>query len=141
MLRTENYIIRYNYCISFNKEFTTNLFYEIHFHKIPTLFCHLVNLVIFHNLHFLKGCATIVKIFSLKKRILQELQAKENVSRVSKVHPRFLIKFDMKPCMHQVEISIFSLNNVMVRLTKIMNNLHEHYTKHTVILKYFNIKE
>ena len=32
----------------------------------------------------------------------------------------------MKPCMHLVEISIFSLNNVTIRLTKIMNNLLEH---------------
>ena len=32
----------------------------------------------------------------------------------------------MKPCMHLVEISIFSLNHVIVRLTKIMNNLLEH---------------
>ena len=38
----------------------------------------------------------------------------------------FLIKLDMKPCMHLVEISIFSLNNVTVRLTKIMNNLLKH---------------
>ena len=36
----------------------------------------------------------------------------------------FLIKFDMKPCMHLVEISIFSLNHV--KLTKIMINLLEH---------------
>mgnify|MGYP007023062567 CR=1 FL=1 len=33
----------------------------------------------------------------------------------------FLIKLDMKPCLHLVEISIFSLNLVIVRLTKIMN--------------------
>ena len=38
----------------------------------------------------------------------------------------FLIKLDMKPCMHLVEISIFSLNHVIVRLTKIMNNLLKH---------------
>ena len=38
----------------------------------------------------------------------------------------FLIELDMKPCMHLVEISIFSLNNVTVRLTKIMNNFLEH---------------
>ena len=38
----------------------------------------------------------------------------------------FLIKLDMKPCMHLVEISIFSLNHVIVRLTKIMNNLVEY---------------
>ena len=35
----------------------------------------------------------------------------------------FLIELGMKPCMHLVEISIFSLNNVTDRLNKIMNNL------------------
>ena len=39
----------------------------------------------------------------------------------------FLIKLDMKPCMHIVETSIFSLKHVIVRLTKIMNNLLEHF--------------
>ena len=38
----------------------------------------------------------------------------------------FLIKLDMKSCMTLVEISIFLLNHVIVRLTKIMNNLLEH---------------
>ena len=33
----------------------------------------------------------------------------------------FLIKLGIKPLMHLLEISIFSLNNVIVRLTKIMN--------------------
>ena len=35
----------------------------------------------------------------------------------------FLIKLDIKPLMHLLEISIFSLNNDLARLTKIMNNL------------------
>ena len=35
----------------------------------------------------------------------------------------FLIKLDIKPPMHLLEISIFSLNNDLLRLTKIMNNL------------------
>ena len=35
----------------------------------------------------------------------------------------FLIKLDIKPLMHLLEIRIFSLNNDPVRLTKIMNNL------------------
>ena len=38
----------------------------------------------------------------------------------------FLIKLDIKPRMYLVEIRIFSLNNVTVRLTKILNNLLEH---------------
>ena len=33
----------------------------------------------------------------------------------------FLIKLGIKPCMHLWEIGIFSLNNVIVRPTKIMN--------------------
>ena len=33
----------------------------------------------------------------------------------------FLFKMDMKSRMHLVEISIFSLNNVTIRPTKIMN--------------------
>ena len=37
-----------------------------------------------------------------------------------------LIELGMKPCIHLLEISIFSLKNVTVRLTKIMNNLLEH---------------
>ena len=35
----------------------------------------------------------------------------------------FLIKLGIKPLMHQSEISIFSLNNELIRLTKIMKNL------------------
>ena len=35
----------------------------------------------------------------------------------------FFIKLGRKPCMHLVEISIFSLNHVIARPTKIMNNL------------------
>ena len=43
----------------------------------------------------------------------------------------FLIKLYMKLCMHLVEIGIFSLNHVIVRLTKIMNNLVELIKIHT----------
>ena len=35
----------------------------------------------------------------------------------------FLIKLDIKPLMHLLKISIFSLNNDILRLAKIMNNL------------------
>ena len=42
----------------------------------------------------------------------------------------FLIKLDMKPSMHLVEISIFSLNHVIVNLTKIMNNLSVDKNRH-----------
>jgi hypothetical protein len=43
-------------------------------------------------------------------------------SRIETVQD-FLIKLGIKPLMHLLEISIFSLNNDIVRLTKIMNNL------------------
>ena len=48
-----------------------------------------------------------------------------NIYQIESVQ-EFLIKLDTKPCMHLVEISIFSLNHVIVRLTKIMNNLLQH---------------
>ena len=35
----------------------------------------------------------------------------------------FMIKLDTKPLIHLLEISVFSLNNDLIRLTKIMNNL------------------
>ena len=34
----------------------------------------------------------------------------------------FLIELGMKPCMHLVEISIFSLNHVIIRPTKIIKD-------------------
>ena len=39
----------------------------------------------------------------------------------------FLIKLDMKPCIHPVKISISSLNNVTVRPTKIMNRADKYW--------------
>ena len=44
---------------------------------------------------------------------------------LSRVRPRFFDKLDMKPCMHLVEISIFSLSLDIVRLTKIMNRANK----------------
>ena len=41
----------------------------------------------------------------------------------------FLIKLDMNPCMHLVEIRIFSLNLVIVRLTKIVNRADKNWTQ------------
>ena len=43
----------------------------------------------------------------------------------------FLIKLDIKPLIHLLEISIFSLNNDLIRLTKIMNNLVKDCKIHT----------
>ena len=39
----------------------------------------------------------------------------------------FLIKLDIKPLIHLLEISIFSLNNVILRLTKIMNRADKNW--------------
>ena len=39
----------------------------------------------------------------------------------------FLIKLDMKPCMHLVETSIFSLDPVIVTPTKIMNRADKNW--------------
>ena len=39
----------------------------------------------------------------------------------------FLIKLDIKPLMHLLEMSIFSLNNVIIRLTKIMNRADKNW--------------
>jgi hypothetical protein len=41
----------------------------------------------------------------------------------------FLFTLDMKQRLHLVEISIFSINNFTVRLTKIMNNLNGIFPK------------
>ena len=41
----------------------------------------------------------------------------------------FWIKLDMKPCVHLEEISIFSLNHVIVRLTKIMNRADKNWAQ------------
>jgi hypothetical protein len=41
----------------------------------------------------------------------------------------FYIKLDMKPCMYLVKISIFSLNLVIVRLTKIMNRADKNWAQ------------
>jgi hypothetical protein len=48
----------------------------------------------------------------------------------------FLIKLDMKQCMHLVEIGIFSLNYVIVRPTKIMNRADKNWAQFSKI-KYF----
>ena len=39
----------------------------------------------------------------------------------------FLIKLDIKPLMHLLEISTFSLNSVIIRLTKIMNRADKNW--------------
>ena len=38
-----------------------------------------------------------------------------------------LIKLEIKPLMHLLEIRSFSLNNVIIRLTKIMNRANKNW--------------
>ena len=60
----------------------------------------------------------------------------------------FLIEFDMKAHMHLVKITIFSLNNITVRPTKIMNRADKNeahfqkikYFKNQNFQKYFLLK-
>ena len=42
----------------------------------------------------------------------------------------FLIKLDIKPLMQRLEISTFSLNNVIVKLTKIMNRADKNWAQY-----------
>ena len=67
---------------------------------------------------------------------MQKIQALGVVVLVSYVSRRtptvdtvtdFLIKLGIKPCMHLLEISIFSLNDVIVRPTKIMNRANKNW--------------
>ena len=54
-------------------------------------------------------------LYALQTRLVQGLESVQD----------FLIMLDMKPCMHLVEISIFSLNYVIVRPTKIIKDTHK----------------
>ena len=58
-------------------------------------------------------------LYALQTRLVQGLESVQD----------FLIMLDMKPCMHLVEISIFSLNYVIVRLTKIMNRADKNWAQ------------
>ena len=59
---------------------------------------------------------------SIKKSNKKHMNfASRSEGRQDRVRPRVFIKLDMKPRGHLVEISIFSLNLVIARLTKILN--------------------
>ena len=49
-----------------------------------------------------------------------------NIYQIESVQD-FLIKLDIKPLMHLLEISTLSLNNVIIRLTKIMNRADKNW--------------
>ena len=76
-----------------------------------------------------KNWRGIFVLENLKKRPFLFLAVYDNIAlkgchgwRLETVQD-FLIKLDIKPCMHQVEISIFSLNNFIRRPTKIIKDL------------------
>ena len=68
-----------------------------------------------------KSDSILLSFFDKKSNKKHMNFASRSEGRQDRVRPRFLIKLDMKPRMHLVEISIFSLNLVIVRPTKIMN--------------------
>ena len=70
-------------------------------------------------------------LHSLWTHLRQVLNLSNLITSRLRVLQDFLIELDMKPCMHLVEISIFSLNHVIIRFPKIMNNLLEHLKIHT----------
>ena len=55
---------------------------------------------------------------------LQKVPLNKSVKRLWQVESvqDFLIKLGIKPLMHLLEVSTYTLNNVIVRLTKIMNS-------------------
>ena len=70
----------------------------------------------------------------MAKRICTEFtdcyELKEEIGRGGTVQD-FFINLVIKPLMHLLEISIFSINNDIVRLTKILNNLVRDLKKQT----------
>ena len=68
-----------------------------------------------------KSDSILLSFFDKKSNKKHMNFASRSEGRQDRVRPRFLIKLDMKPRMHLVEISNFSLNLVIVRLIKIMN--------------------
>ena len=65
----------------------------------------------------------------LEGAIKESWSSKENLFRAYVVETvqDFLIKLDIKPLMHLLKISMFSLNNVILRLTKIMNRADKNW--------------
>ena len=81
----------------------------------------------------------IEKIFFGKVKKLVNLPGKLPQWVIETVQD-FLIKLGIKPLMHLLEISIFSLNKVIVRPTKIMNRADKNYTLAEMTPIYFEIK-
>ena len=69
------------------------------------------------------------KVMYICDRILHTYMFNVRITYAIESVQDFLIKLDMKPCMHIVEISIFSVNLVFVRLTKIMNRADKNWAQ------------
>ena len=74
---------------------------------------------------FLVNTSKLITLFqpALWKSCTNSCWCSFGYSRTSRIETvqDFLIKLDIKPLINLLKISIFSLNNVIVRLTKIMN--------------------
>jgi hypothetical protein len=110
--------------------------------RVLLLECHLHKSVpgasIIRNAGIIGGRALyeeILAIFGWKFFVDEDKQSfsalrlwrvRDHPFRTSKIDTVKDFLLDMKQYMHRLEISIFSLNNVTFRLTKIINNLLEH---------------
>ena len=67
------------------------------------------------------------KVMYICDRILHTYMFNVRITYAIESVQDFLIKLDIKLRMHLLEISTFSLNNVIVRLTKIMNRANKNW--------------
>ena len=67
------------------------------------------------------------KILSLNTKIFRSKRVLLQIPVVIDTITDFQIKLGMAPCKHLVEISIFSINNVTVRPTKIINGVNKNW--------------
>ena len=86
--------------------------------------------IIGQKIYFVVSFCRLIKLHRLLRLLVQIKKSTGEVSRVTYAVESVqdvLIKLGMKPCMHLVEIGIFSLNLVIVRLTKIMNRADKNW--------------
>ena len=69
------------------------------------------------------------KHIHVSKAIIQYEIKDKAASAILESVQDFLIKLDMKPCMNLMEMSIFSLNIVIVRPTKIMKRADKNWAQ------------
>ena len=76
--------------------------------------CNLLCKFVSYTLHNIRRCS---------KNIIAAVRNFCTMACALETFQDFLIKLDIKPLIHLLKISVFSLNNDIVRLTKIMNKL------------------